>query len=323
MGRCMAFLQPTYVLVFTGLCYTTFLLFEILPRIESIHTFLGPELWGYSSYERDVLATTFFFHLFMVMFLISFRLAATRSPGRIPLDSSKDLSRWRDGNFNILKETETTIQRIVSSLEGTLGEKVRLLVQNMVVVERKKKYGYHRFCSFCTLYKPDRTHHCRICSQCTLRMDHHCPWLANCVGYANYKFFILTLFYALSLCTFMLVQMGPTWSKILHAISNHHKLHLLPVSSLYVAVLLLTPMLLVFLCFHIYLTANSMTTIEYREKKNSSDPYVQRRFQVAHLKFDKGYLANLRDSLGPFHLLLIPVFNGENGTYSGSTQKKL
>lgn len=28
-------------------------------------------------------------------------------------------------------------------------------------------------------------------------MDHHCPWLSNCIGYYNRKFFMLTLFYSL------------------------------------------------------------------------------------------------------------------------------
>ncbi|KAK7110934.1 palmitoyltransferase ZDHHC16-like [Littorina saxatilis] len=50
-------------------------------------------------------------------------------------------------------------------------------------------------CKKCISPKPPRSHHCSICKRCILKMDHHCPWLNNCVGYYNHRYFFLFCFY--------------------------------------------------------------------------------------------------------------------------------
>ncbi len=55
-------------------------------------------------------------------------------------------------------------------------------------------------CEKCYVVRTPRVHHCRVCKGCVMKMDHHCPWINNCVGQFNQKFFILCCLYCFIGC---------------------------------------------------------------------------------------------------------------------------
>ena len=66
-------------------------------------------------------------------------------------------------------------------------------------------------CKKCNSIKPPHSHHCSTCKACIARMDHHCPWVNNCVGYYTQKHFILFLYYVFagsSHALFIIFRMG-------------------------------------------------------------------------------------------------------------------
>ena len=152
------------------------------------------------------------------------------------------------------------------------------------------------------VYVRPRSKHCRVCNRCTEDFDHHCMWLNNCVGRANYPYF-----FALLCSTLLLTTMHFGVSLYLFIQSFAHRPLIQPLQqsryhghismnglrvvwSLTVGTAaILEGLLLDLLSFHLVLQWKGMSTYDYI--------LAQREAQETDLELDAQHHASLKQQL--------------------------
>ncbi|XP_071899043.1 palmitoyltransferase ZDHHC15 isoform X8 [Anas platyrhynchos] len=161
-----------------------------------------------------------------------------------------------------------------------------------------------RFCDRCQLIKPDRCHHCSVCAICVLKMDHHCPWVNNCIGFSNYKFFLLFLAYSLLYCLYIAATVFKYFIKywtgeLTNGRSKFHVLFLL-----FVAVMFFVSLMFLF-GYHCWLVSRNRSTLE---------AFSAPVFQNGPDKngFNLGFVKNLQQVFGEEKKLwLLPIASSQ------------
>ncbi|KAL8166852.1 hypothetical protein V2J09_008351 [Rumex salicifolius] len=208
------------------------------------------------------------FTFFGALSLFSFFVSVLNDPGRIPSNYIPD------------------VEGDQSSSQG---------IDNSAVLQSRR-------CAKCSSYKPPRAHHCRTCRSCILKMDHHCVWINNCVGYRNYKAFVLLLLYGSVGSTYsMVIFLRNTLQRDWIGIGQNTNLKCFYVAY-GVGIVGLWITLVTLLGWHIYLLSHNMTTIEYYEALRCA--WLARKTgQSYRHPFDVGIYKNITAILGPNMLI--------------------
>ncbi|XP_035906459.1 palmitoyltransferase app isoform X2 [Anopheles stephensi] len=156
-----------------------------------------------------------------------------------------------------------------------------------------------KYCFTCKIFRPPRASHCSLCDNCVDRFDHHCPWVGNCVGKRNYRFFYMFIVSLAFLAVFIF------------SCTTTHIVMLLKEDNQFIDVVKRTPssVIIAIICFcsvwsviglagfHTYLTTSDQTTNE--DIKGS---FSSKGGQQAINPYSQGNIC-----LNCFHILCGPI----------------
>ena len=135
-----------------------------------------------------------------------------------------------------------------------------------------------KWCRTCRIFRPPRAAHCSECNVCVEKFDHHCPWMGQCIGKRNYRFFLGFVNSVCALCVYTLALSAYVASHVLQtpqlpvSKGGGRAPHPLGIDAILethpaaLALIVLTGLILLCVaplaCYHCSLACNNTTTAE-------------------------------------------------------------
>ena len=151
------------------------------------------------------------------------RLIAELKPVDDDVESGALLPRSSGGNGNGA-DPSLLRQRTIDGGSGSGGGSPASGDLDPEWVDKMDVYGWLNgkpyewgICTHTDLVKPPRSHYDHISRQLVLSMDHFCPWVCNCVGYLNYRYFCLFVFWTWLGCVSIVFNSAGAEAQLLSA----------------------------------------------------------------------------------------------------------
>ncbi|XP_073014147.1 probable protein S-acyltransferase 1 isoform X1 [Typha latifolia] len=212
--------------------------------------------------EHSHLTATLSIILTVMQVITNLVLAGTKDPGVVPRNNKSPLA-----------EVGTSI--------GTRSRRI-----SIDGIQMKVKY-----CRICKIFRPPRSCHCSVCDNCVEKFDHHCPWIGQCIGLRNYRYYMMFVFSTLMFFTYIFSfslwrirrKMAKTGEGIFRILLGCAPETFALALFSFMAIWFLGGLLV----FHVYLMTLNQTARENFKRRylNSPNPY------------DKGALRNIREAL--------------------------
>ncbi|KAF9930101.1 hypothetical protein FBU30_000851 [Linnemannia zychae] len=201
-----------------------------------------------------------------------------------------------------------------SVLDGLAAENEGTHFQD-VLMEMESFTEFPPTCKRCHLPKPERTHHCSVCKKCILKYDHHCPWIHNCVGHFNHRYFLMFLTYLTIACIYF-IYMGIGPFMLLIEIEEYTTAwpYRMPQGLVAFSEVLACAIGLAvggMACWHWYLTLTAQTTLEQYNNSYIKGICKKKGDRFSNM-YDFGIVGNLFDFFnigrrGPWYTALLPL----------------